>query len=135
MEVTMGIVVNRIDPSLVFEGVHAPDFPAGVWLSVDSLPPCDRKYYKITGDQVVEMTAAEKIIVDQAKAAQTDAAAWLELRSRRNSLLIACDWTQLADAPLTSQMKQCWMTYRQALRDLPSNTSNPSNPVWPTEPM
>ena len=31
-------------------------------------------------------------------------------------------------------MSDAWKTYRQALRDLPSNTSDPANPTWPTKP-
>ena len=31
-------------------------------------------------------------------------------------------------------MSDAWKTYRQALRDLPANTSDPSNPTWPTKP-
>jgi len=46
-------------------------------------------------------------------------------RAERDRLLSACDWTQLADSPLTSEKKLEWATYRQALRDLPDNQSWP----------
>ena len=52
----------------------------------------------------------------------------------RDNLLRATDWTQLPDAPFTDTKKAEWTAYRQALRDLPANTSDPSNPTWPTEP-
>ena len=54
-----------------------------------------------------------------------------QLRSARNEKLSACDWTQAADSPVD---RVAWATYRQALRDLPSNTVDPLNPVWPTPP-
>ncbi len=54
------------------------------------------------------------------------------LRVKRNKLLIATDWTQTLDVPESIRIK--WASYRQALRDLPSNTSDPKNPTWPTEP-
>lgn len=57
--------------------------------------------------------------------------AWQELRSRRNQLLTASDWTVLSDTPTSTA---AWKTYRQALRDLPANTADPHNPVWPTPP-
>ena len=57
--------------------------------------------------------------------------AWVALRSRRDGLLGLCDWTQLADAPVDAE---AWTVYRQALRDLPANTSDPLNPVWPEMP-
>jgi len=34
----------------------------------------------------------------------------------------------------TEEVKQAWLDYRQALRDLPGNTTDPENPVWPTPP-
>ena len=52
------------------------------------------------------------------------------LRKKRNSLLAESDW--MANSDVT--MPDDWKTYRQALRDLPANTSDPSNPTWPTEP-
>lgn len=57
--------------------------------------------------------------------------AWINLRGSRDRLLSASDWTQVPDAPIDSQ---AWATYRQALRDLPANTTDPRNPVWPTRP-
>lgn len=56
---------------------------------------------------------------------------WETLRNQRNLLLAACDWTQLPDAPVDAVV---WADYRQQLRDLPQNTIDPNNPVWPTEP-
>ena len=56
------------------------------------------------------------------------------LRSERNELLKQSDWTQFNDSPLDNTKKQEWATYRQALRDLPANTTDPANPTWPTKP-
>lgn len=56
---------------------------------------------------------------------------WLELRLKRDRLLQSSDWTQVPDAPVD---QAAWAAYRQALRDLPSNTQDPRNPVWPTPP-
>ena len=52
------------------------------------------------------------------------------LRIKRNSLLAETDYLALADATLTDEMR----TYRQALRDLPANTADPANPIWPVKP-
>ena len=59
---------------------------------------------------------------------------WTRLRNTRNSRLKSCDYTQLADAPLTAEKKTEWLSYRQALRDLPQNTVNPFDVTWPTQP-
>ena len=53
-----------------------------------------------------------------------------ELRRQRNQLLTETDYLALADSTLTDEMRD----YRQALRDLPANTEDPANPVWPTKP-
>lgn len=57
--------------------------------------------------------------------------ALIHLRIRRDKLLSACDWTQMPDAPVD---RDAWAAYRQALRDMPANTSDPANPVWPSKP-
>lgn len=56
-----------------------------------------------------------------------------KIRTKRNQLLSACDWTQLPDAQLTIEQKQAWTAYRQQLRDFPE-TCDPYNPVWPVKP-
>jgi hypothetical protein len=56
------------------------------------------------------------------------------IRFRRTPLLAACDWTQLPDAPLTSEQRQAWSDYRQALRDLPQVSDPKSIAGWPEPP-
>ena len=51
---------------------------------------------------------------------------------KRNRLLYECDWTQVADAPVD---QTAWAAYRQALRDLPANTADFANIVWPQRPQ
>tara|TARA_R100000231_G_C5205036_1_gene128682 strand:+ start:226 stop:507 length:282 start_codon:yes stop_codon:yes gene_type:complete len=53
------------------------------------------------------------------------------IREKRNRLLAETDWMVLSD---TTEISDAWKTYRQALRDLPANTSDPENPTWPTKP-
>ena len=58
-----------------------------------------------------------------------------DLRKERDVLLVKTDKYALPDWPHESLEKQReWLDYRQALRDLPSNTEDPANPVWPTVP-
>jgi len=52
------------------------------------------------------------------------------LREKRNELLAETDWWAMSDLTMTAEQT----AYRQALRDLPANTTDPSNPVWPTKP-
>lgn len=59
------------------------------------------------------------------------ASAWSMFRMTRDSYLAASDWTQVPDAPVD---QAAWAVYRQALRDLPANTTDPRNPDWPALP-
>ena len=59
---------------------------------------------------------------------------WMKLRSERDNLLLSSDFTQLGDIGLSETKKTEWVNYRQSLRDLPANTSDPANPTWPTKP-
>lgn len=54
-----------------------------------------------------------------------------EVRKERNNRLTASDWTQLADAQVD---KTAWATYRQALRDIPSQAGFPWDVTYPTAP-
>ena len=58
----------------------------------------------------------------------------LESRGRRNEKLSACDWTQGQDSPLSDAKRAEWATYRQELRDLPSNTPDINGLEWPATP-
>ena len=55
---------------------------------------------------------------------------WNELRTKRNQLLAETDYLALSDVTLSTEMAE----YRQALRDLPANTTDPANPVFPNKP-
>jgi hypothetical protein len=61
-------------------------------------------------------------------------ARWAALRVKRDRRLTHCDWTQVTDNALTSEKREEWRQYRQALRDLPEITTDPAMPVWPVPP-
>lgn len=56
-----------------------------------------------------------------------------ELRSERNALLAACDWTETAGHLTRAQRKQ-WQIYRQQLRDITLTADAVDNVAWPTLP-
>ena len=55
---------------------------------------------------------------------------WAAIRTERNALRAASDWTQLADAPVN---RFAWADYRQDLRDITLH-SDPFNIRWPIKP-
>ena len=54
-----------------------------------------------------------------------------DVRQQRNDKLKDCDWTQIADSTAD---KTAWATYRQALRDITTQTSFPWTVAWPDKP-
>ena len=60
----------------------------------------------------------------------TEADMLQQLRATRNMLLQQTDVLALGDRTLSDE----WKTYRQALRDLPANTTDVYKPVFPTQP-
>jgi|TARA_B110001454_G_C12462992_1_gene327032 hypothetical protein len=56
---------------------------------------------------------------------------WSEIRLERNELLDATDWCAHVDSP---SMPDAMITYRQALRDLPTSTESAIDVVWPEKP-
>jgi hypothetical protein len=56
------------------------------------------------------------------------------IREVRNKLLASSDVITLID-DISEQTKEAWLTYRQALRDLPSTLKTPEEVVWPEKPQ
>ena len=63
-----------------------------------------------------------------------DAQPWIELRAERNRRLAECDWVAIRAFTTGTLVPEEWKAYMQALRDLPSTTEDPANPVWPVRP-
>ena len=87
----------------------------------DSAGAFDSDGNQVTLDQSAVDAAAIEVAAEQALA---------NLRTKRTQLLSETDYLALSDATLSADMQ----TYRQALRDLPANTSDPANPTWPVKP-
>ena len=85
----------------------------------------------ITGEEQIVPLTAEEIAEREAYERDVLPGSLLDnLRRERNRLLTETDYLALSDQTLTAEMA----AYRQALRDLPANTVDPANPVWPTKP-
>lgn len=90
-----------------------------------------RSVNAITGEVTVTPLSAEEIAEREAYERDVQPGVDLEvLREERNRRLAETDYLALSDATLSEDMR----TYRQALRDLPDNTSDPANPTWPVKP-
>lgn len=54
--------------------------------------------------------------------------------TRRDAELNRSDWTQFNDVPLTTEKKQEFAVYRQALRDITQQPGFPETITWPDPP-
>ena len=98
---------------------------ANVVLVDDTLGAFDADGNQVTLDQSV---------VDAAAAELVTATAWNDLRTKRDQLLAETDWEIVKHKELGTTIPAALKTYRQELRDLPANTSDPANPSWPVKP-
>lgn len=90
------------------------------------LIPCDpyienNFVYTVT---VVDLTEDELLSMENIEA--------VKVRAERNRKLSESDWTQLTDTP--ADIKNNWLTYRQQLRDLPTQNGFPFSVSWPDAP-
>ena len=75
---------------------------------------------------------AEWDAMEAAYAASLDTRKAADIREERNAKLAATDWTQASDVP--QSVKDSYAPYRQALRDVPTQSGFPNQVVWPTQP-
>lgn len=88
-----------------------------------------------TAEGNIPFTAEEEAEMDAeaaAYAAGADSRKAAEVRTERNTKLAATDWTQTADVP--QSVKDSYVTYRQALRDVPTQAGFPWTIIWPETP-
>lgn len=89
--------------------------------------------YKATPEGTIPFTAEEEAewdAMEAADAAGADDRKAEEVRQERNQLLQQTDWRAVSDLTLSDD----WRDYRQALRDVPSQSGFPNDVAWPLEP-
>lgn len=87
----------------------------------------ERDMFSDTTEDGVTTTKAEH---EAAYQARLDAEAAANVRSQRDQKLKDTDWMGLSDVTMSTD----WATYRQALRDIPSQEGFPNTITWPNEP-
>lgn len=87
--------------------------------------------------QADEVAPVESVVTQKLNEYKTNKA-WSDLRKQRNQLLQQSDWRMASDYPGANQTE--WQTYRQALRDITTQTpsldsdGNLTGITWPTPP-
>jgi hypothetical protein len=108
----------------------------GADLVLDGIPPVAAHFQSVVEDgveQINEQWFTKFKVVDwsQEQIDSYQESKKSSVRSERNQKLSDSDWTQLADSP---ENKAAWATYRQALRDIPTQAGFPWEVQWPTQP-
>tara|TARA_B100000131_G_C18035401_1_gene580210 strand:+ start:756 stop:1199 length:444 start_codon:yes stop_codon:yes gene_type:complete len=112
--------IETLGYKVITEGSFPSTTAPYEYVSSDGIEEISGKWY--TKFKVETYTGDDKTAIDN------DAA--VAVRGQRNALLAETDWAALSDVTLSDAMK----TYRQALRDVPTQGGFPHTVTWPTKP-
>lgn len=130
---------KQINPSISLPFPLLPEHiePHGYGIYDFSMPPECGTFEKLEEiapvkslDNGVYYQTRIAVPMNEQETAKRIAHEWAVVRGDRNRRLTACDWTQLPDAALSNVQTAEWAIYRQALRDI-TTQSDPFNIVWP----
>jgi len=136
-DITTTEVLTALGADVVFEGAQATGGTVYQYSQASGVEEIDGKWHTKyvlgpvfldTTTDGVTTTAAEH---EAAYKAIKDAEQASAVRQSRSDKLADCDWTQVADAPVD---KAVWATYRQALRDITTQSGFPWTVTWPDAP-
>jgi hypothetical protein len=124
------MTMNMVLPGQVLAALRSAGvYPDGVSIG----DATDKATWRVQPESMME-AAAPVFVAFDTDAANT-AQQWYLVRTERDTLLYACDWTQATDSPLSDADALAWRTYRTALRQVPQVQSDPYAIVWPTPPF
>lgn len=122
MTIFFSQTTNGFYDDAIFERVRMPADVVGItYAQWQALLEGQSQGKRITGDDQGRPVLAEQLPPTAE-----------EVRMIRNTLLQESDWSQLADVP--QAIKEPWVSYRQTLRDIPTQPGFPASVMWPTPP-
>ena len=128
-------LINDFGADVVFEGPQAAGGTVYQYSQRDGVESIDGKWYTkyVLGPIFTdgETTAAEQQAAYQA-AKDSDQAK--SVRATRDSKLAESDWRVIKAAETATTLDSAWATYRQALRDVTSQSGFPWTITWPDAP-
>ena len=139
-ETTTTEVLEALGADVVLEGPQATGGTVYQYSQASGVEQVDGKWYTkyVLGpvfiDQVVDgvtTTAAEQEV---AYKASKDAEQAKSVRQTRDDKLKECDWIVIKNLEMNANIPGAWEVYRQALRDVPSQSGFPWTITWPDAP-
>ena len=130
--------LNELGADVVFEGPQASGGTVYQYSQYGGVEQIDGKWFTkyvlgpIFTDVVLEngTTITAATLETSYKKVKDDERA-VSMRAERDGLLTQTDWTQLLDS--SDANKAAWTTYRQALRDITSQSGFPWSVTWPVK--
>lgn len=101
---------------------------------------CPREYKAFALNRVSEgvykckQCGREEVRAQPKPAVDPIGRALVQARAYRNRVLLASDWTQVPDNRLTTEEKEDWAAYREAVRAVVDAVKLGDPAVWPTPP-
>jgi hypothetical protein len=139
-ETTTTEVLTALGADVVFEGPQATGGTVYQYSQRDGVEQIDGKWYTkhilgpVFTDTTVEgvtTTAAEHEV---AYKATKDTEQAKSVRTTRDDKLKECDWVVIKNLETNSNIPGAWEVYRQALRDVPTQSGFPWTITWPDAP-
>jgi hypothetical protein len=96
--------------------------------------PLVQTYNASTGESIVREMNDEEFAVWQAGQANRDVEKEESVRRERDQKLAESDWRVIKALESNQPQDFEWASYRQALRDVPSQAGFPWSVVWPQSP-
>lgn len=106
---------------------------------VNTMPTCS-VYYDIVSDFTINSTnysVTQSFSTSPVSQQVTDGrneGLWNQIREIRTRYLKNTDWTQLPDVGMPVEQVQEYVVFRQKLRSITDDYSDPSQVIWPTMP-
>ncbi len=127
--------LNDFGADVVFEGPQASGGTVYQYSQAAGVEQISGKWYTkyILGPVFTdgETTAAEQ---ETAYKASKDADQAKSVRTSRDDKLKETDWIVIKNLELNANIPGAWEVYRQALRDIPTQSGFPWTITWPTQP-
>jgi hypothetical protein len=133
-------VLTALGADVVFEGAQANGGTVYQYSQASGVEQVDGKWYTkyilgpVFTDTTVEGVTTTAIEHETAYKATKDAEQAKSVRTTRDTKLAECDWRVIKAAETATTLDAAWATYRQALRDVTTQTGFPWTITWPDAP-
>lgn len=124
-DIEKAIIVDVME----YEGDDFDRIPGATYVEI--FPPLHPGAIKLEKDNNGNIS----VVRDDDKWALIEPKLLRNFRQERNRRLADVDWVTLKAYSTDTPVPDEWKTYMQTLRDLPSTTEDPTNPVWPAPPQ